>query len=309
MDPHMNPENLPEHLKPLPEDLVEDLTVQEPEELSAAIFEYRDVFSIGPDYMGCTDLFTHSIDTGDHCPIQLPPCHLFITKQYVEKADVQKMLDRGVIEPSQSSWVSPLVLVAGYWQVKMDQKDINKTAFMMRQGLFQFTVMPFSLCSTPATFEHLMELVLSGLSWKTCLICLDGVIMYEENFYDALDRLEQVWQCVREANLELKPSKFCLICDQVPFLGHYMSQEGIEVDPMKIVTIQDWPMPCTVKDVGAFLGLASYYRCYIPYFFSVATPLTGLMKKEAKLVWDDDCEQAFQMCSKRLWYNRLFWHT
>ena len=123
------------------------------------------------------------------------------------------MLDRGVIEPCQSSWASPVVLVtkkdgstrfcmdyrkvnevtrkdayplpriddtlnvlrgsqyfstldlySGYWQVKMDSKDIDKTAFVTRQGLFRFTVMPFGLCNAPATFEQLMELVLSGLN-------------------------------------------------------------------------------------------------------------------------------------------------
>ncbi len=90
----MNPENLPEHLKSLMQDLAEDLSVQEKEELAVAIYEYRDVFSSGPDHMGCTDLVTHSIDTGDHRPIRPPPRHLPISKEDVEKVEVQKMLDK-----------------------------------------------------------------------------------------------------------------------------------------------------------------------------------------------------------------------
>ncbi len=192
--PRMDPERLPEHLKPLMLDLSEDITIREREELAAAIYEYQDVFSSGPDDMGCTDLVTHSIDTGEHRPIRLPPRRLPITKQDVEKAEVQKMVDKGVIEPCQSSWASPVVsvtkkdgstrfcvdyqkvnevtrkdahplpridktldalrgsryfstldLYSGYWQVKMDPKDIDKTAFMTKQGLFRFTVMPFAL--------------------------------------------------------------------------------------------------------------------------------------------------------------------
>ena len=77
--------------------------------------------------------------------------------------------------------------------------------------------------------------------------------------------------------------------DRVPFLGHYVSREGVKVDPMKTAAVQDWPTPRTVKDVWAFLGLASYYRRYIPNFATVAAPLTGLTKKDAKLVWGDDC--------------------
>ncbi len=321
MDARLNPKDPPEHLQPLMEWIAEDITPQEREELAAAIYKYQDIFSSGPEDMGRTDLVTHSIDTGKNRPICLPPRRLPITKQDVEQAKVQKMLDKGVIEPCQSSWVSPVVLVtkkdgstrfcvdyrkvnevtrkdayplpqiddtldalrgseyfstldlySGYWQVKMDPADIDKTAFVTGQGLFRFTVMPFSLCTAPATFERLMELVLSGLYWKICLIYLDDVIVYGGNFYDSLDRLKIVWQRIREANLKLKPSKCCLMRDRVPFLGHYVSGEGVEVDPMKTAAVQDWPTPRTVKDVRAFLGLASYYRCYIPNFVSVATP-------------------------------------
>ena len=256
----MDLKDLPEHLQHLMELVAEDLTLREREELTAAVYVYRDAFSSGPTDMGRTDLVTHSIDTGENRSIRLPPRHLPITKQEVEQAEVQQMLDRGVIEPCQSSWASPVVLVtkkdgstrfcvdyhklndvtrkdayplpriddtpeavrgsqyfstldlySGYWQVKMDSADIDKTAFVTRQGLFRFTVMPFGLCNAPATFERLMELVLSGLNWKICLIYLDDVIVYGGNFYDSLYRLKTVWQQIREANLKLKPSKYWAI--------------------------------------------------------------------------------------------------
>ncbi len=112
-----------------------------------------------------------------------------------------------------SQYFSTLDLYSGYWQVKMDSRDIEKTAFVTRQRLFRFTVMPFGLYSASATFERLMELVLFGLNWKICLIYLDNVIVYGGNFYDALDRFKTVLQCIREANLKLKPSKYCLMGD------------------------------------------------------------------------------------------------
>ncbi len=238
-DARMDPKDLPEHLQPLMQDLADDLTLREREELAAAIYEYRDVFSSGPADMDRTDLVT--IDTGEHRPIRLPPRQLPITKQEVERAEVQKILDRGVIQLCQSSWASSVVLVtkkdgsthfcvdyrkvndikrkdtyplpriddtldalrgsqyfstldlySGYWQVKMDPKDIDKTAFVTCQGLFRFMVMPFGLCNAPATFERLMELILNDLNWKICLIYLDDVIVYGGNFYEALDRLKQV---------------------------------------------------------------------------------------------------------------------
>ncbi len=253
------------------------------------------------------------------------------------------MLDRGVIEPCQSSWASPVVLVtkkdgttcfcvdyrklndvtkkdayplpridetldalrgsmyfstldlySGYWQVEMDHRDIDKTAFVTRQGLFRFTVMPFGLCNAPGTFERVMELVLKDLKWKICLIYLDDIIVYGAGFYQALDHLKTVWRRIREANLKLKPTKCCLMHTQVPFLGHIVSRQGVGVDPAKIEAVEQWPTPTSVKDVRAFLGLASYYRRYIPGFSTVAAPLTNLTRQGVNLVWDDACEGAFQ---------------
>ncbi len=105
-----------------------------------------------------------------------------------------------------------------------------------------------------------MELILKDLNWKVCLIYLDNIIMYGAGFYPALDWLKMVWKRIREANLKLKPTKCCLMRAQVPFLGHIVSREGVGVDPAKTEAVEKWPTPVNVKDVRAFLGLASYYR-------------------------------------------------
>ncbi len=115
----------------------------------------------------------------------------------------------------------------------MDQQDIDKTAFVTRQGL------PFGLCNAPATFERLMELILKEPNWKVCLIYLDNIIIYGAGFYPALDRLKMVWRRIREANLKLKPTKYCLMRAQVPFLGHIVSRQGVGVDPAKTEAVAD----------------------------------------------------------------------
>ncbi len=193
-----------------------------------------------------------------------------------------------------SRYFSTLDLYLGYWQVEMDEQDIDKMAFVTRQGLFRFTVMPFGLCNAPATFERLMERVLKDLNWKVCLIYLDDIIMYGAGFYPALDRLKMVLKRIREANLKLKPTKCCLMRAEVPFLGHIVSREGVGVDPAKTEAVEKWPTPVNVKDVRAFLGLASYYRRYIPGFSTVAAPITNLTRQGVDLVWDDACEGAFR---------------
>ena len=146
----------------------------------------------------------------------------------------------------------------------MDPEDREKTAFSTRMGLYQWRVMPFGLCNAPATFERLMELILGGLTWKMCLVYMDDIIVYGGDFYIELDRLITIWERLCQAELKLKPSKCCLFREKTTFLGHLVSRDGIEVDPKKTQTVRDWPIPTKEKEVRSFLGLASYYRRFIP---------------------------------------------
>ncbi len=77
------------------------------------------------------------------------------------------------------------------------------------------------------------------LNWKIWPIYLDKIIIYGGNFYDSMGRLKRVWHRIREANRKLKPSKRCLMRGRVPFLGHYVSRDGVEVDPMKTAAVRD----------------------------------------------------------------------
>ena len=133
-----------------------------------------------------------------------------------------------------SKWFSTWDLASGYWQVPMDSKDIDKTAFTTPFGLYHFTVMPFGLANAPATFERMMEQVLSGLHWEISLINIDDIIVFSRTFEEHLVRLHQVLSRIKEANLKLSPSKCKLFRHSVEYLGHVVSQDGVGTDPKKI---------------------------------------------------------------------------
>jgi transposase InsO family protein len=192
-----------------------------------------------------------------------------------------------------AKWFCTLDLASGYWQVEMDEESKDKTAFVTRNGLFRFTVMPFGLCNAPATFERLMEMVLRGLAWKRCLVYLDDIIAFGTGFSDTLDNLQAVFERLRSANLKLKPSKCELFKTHVVYLGHLVSAEGISCSPAKVEEIENWPAPRSVGEVRSFLGLASYYRRYICAFSEVVSPLTALLRKTAKFKWEERQEDAF----------------
>jgi len=121
-----------------------------------------------------------------------------------------------------AKWFSTLDLKSGYWQVALHPEDKDKTAFSTGQGLWQFTVMPFGLCNTAATFERLMESVLRGLTYEACLVYLDDVIVIGRTFQEQLDNL-QLFQRLREAHLKLNPEKCQPFRKEVRYLGHIVS--------------------------------------------------------------------------------------
>ena len=110
---------------------------------------------------------------------------------------------------SGSCCFSSFDLASGYWQVPMDEADKPKTAFTTPFGLYQFNVMPFGLCNAPDTFQSLMTRVLAGLHWSVALVYLDDIIVFSPTIEEHFDRLEKVFQALRQAKLKVKPRK-CL---------------------------------------------------------------------------------------------------
>ena len=199
-----------------------------------------------------------------------------------------------------AKWFSTLDLISGYWQVEVDPNDRSKTAFCTTEGLFQFKVMPFGLCNAPATFQRLMDLVLAGLQWSHCLVYLDDVIILGRSFVEHLHNLQAVFKRLREAGLKLKPSKCSLLQQEVQYLGHVVTQEGVLVDPSKVEKVQTWPVPQSVQEVRQFLGFCSYYRRFIQNFAQIAKPLHRLTEKNAKFNWTAEAEKAFEHLRKQL---------
>ena len=116
----------------------------------------------------------------------------------------------------------------------MDKTGKEKTEFSTGKGLYQFTVMPFGLCNAPATFERLMERVLGGMPWQSCLVYLDDVLVHARTFTQAIANLDQVFGRLRQAGLKLSPEKCTLFVTEVAYLGHVIGREGVKTDPGKL---------------------------------------------------------------------------
>lgn len=204
-------------------------------------------------------------------------------------------------------WFSTIDLKSGYWQVKLRDEDKEKTAFSIGSGLWQFRVMLFGLSNAPATFERLMENVLSGLLSKICLVYLDDIIIFSPTFpHGMVENLREVFSRFRTANLKVNPAKCNFFSKSVTYLGHVISAEGITTDPEKISAVIDWPIPQTKKQVRGFLGFCSYYRRFVKGFSSIAKPLYALTDKQFKFSWNEQCQRSFQELKRVMTSSPVF---
>ncbi|KAM2748489.1 hypothetical protein EV2_027508 [Malus domestica] len=189
---------------------------------------------------------------------------------------------------------SKIDLRSGYYQLKIKEEDVHKTAFRTRYGHYEFLVMPFGLTNAPAAFMRLMNEVFQEYLDRFVIVFIDDNLVYSKSKSDHIRHLNLVLRKLREHRLYAKFSKCQFWLNQVAFLGHVVSAQGIQVDPQKIAAVESWEQPRTVTEVRSFLGLAGYYRRFVQDFSMIALPLTKLTRKDVKFEWDESCEQSFQ---------------
>lgn len=221
-----------------------------------------------------------------------------------------------------SKWFSVLDLKSGYYQIEMEEADKHKTAFVCPQGFWEFNRMPQGITNAPSTFQRLMERCMGDLNRKEVLVFIDDLIIFSESLEEHEHRLVQVLTRLKEYGLKLSPEKCKFFQTSVRYLGHIVSQHGVETDPVKIEAIKTWPRPQTLKELKSFLGFAGYYRRFVQDFSKIVKPLNNLtagyppIRKGRKCKdpnrhyydpkeklggrWDASCQQAFETIVEKL---------
>ncbi|GJY83865.1 putative reverse transcriptase domain-containing protein [Tanacetum coccineum] len=169
-------------------------------------------------------------------------------------------------------------------------------------GHYEFLVMPFGLTNAPAVFMDLMNRVFHEFLDKFVIVFIDDILVFSKSKEEHEEHLRTVLQILRQEKLYAKFSKVWLKfwLSKVAFLGHIVSAEGITMDPAKVEAITKWPRPTSVTEVRSFLGLAGYYRRFVEGFSRLALPLTKLMRKGEKFVWNEEREKSFEELKQRL---------
>ena len=204
----------------------------------------------------------------------------------------------------QSRFFSTLDLASGYWQIRVHPDSREKTAFVTPQGLFEFRVMPFGLTNAPAVFQRLMHSVLMGLNppagpdWVA--VYIDDVLVFSHTLKEHLEHIRSVITRLQEVGLKLKPAKCHFAREEVEYLGHLITPNGLRPNPKLVAAVQEFPTPHNPKTVRQFLGLSSYYRRFIRGYATIARPLHRLTHKGTEFIWNVACQEAVEELRRKL---------
>ena len=193
-----------------------------------------------------------------------------------------------------SCYFSTIDMSWGFYQLPLETNSQDYTAFSTPFGSFKWLVMPMGLTGSPPVFQSLMEKVLVGLTWKSTIPYLDDCIIFSRTAEEHIERLREVFQRFKDANLKINPLKCEFFRQHLPFLGHIVSRDGIQADPAKTSAVRQYPVPKSVTEVKSFLGLCSYYRRYVRDFAAIARPLHQLTEKTKEFHWNPEAHKAFE---------------
>ncbi|KRY45558.1 Retrovirus-related Pol polyprotein from transposon, partial [Trichinella britovi] len=318
--------DLIDNMLQLPRNIPNDIRKQ----LRALLWKYKQVIATDDYDTGRTNICKHSINTGDTPPIKQNPKRipyhqkespmnhhvglghhrLFSYKRKMDrivslnhhtKKNAQPLpkIEETLETLSGATWFSTLHLASGYWQVEVADGDKEKTTFTTT-----IWVMPFGLCNAPTTFQRLMETVLCGLHWTTCMVYLDDIIVCNRT----PGKIRRSVFTAARSRLKIKPTKCQLFQEKVKYLGHIVSRAGVQPDPEKIRAVEQWPTLRCAKELQQFFGLASYYRRFVKGFAQLGEPLHPLSEKGKQWNWTDQCEKAFAFLKTQLTKQPVLTH-
>jgi hypothetical protein len=171
---------------------------------------------------------------------------------------------------------------------------------MMRYGLYMYLIMSFGLTNALAHFIYLMNSIFMPELDRFVMVFIDDIRVYSKSTKEHEEHLWVMLQLLRDHQLYEKFSKCEFWINEVSFLDHMISPEGIVVDPGMVRDVLDWKPPTFVTQVLSFLGLACYYRRFIENFSKILKPIIELLKKGNKYMSNKDCDEAFNTLKKLL---------
>ena len=194
-------------------------------------------------------------------------------------------------------------LAWAFWQIPLKKRDRRKTAFACELGLFEWRRMPFGLCNASATFQRSITRALQKIQQRhgsVVMAYIDDIVIATETIEDHLERIREVFECLREAGFKMRAEKCDFMRTETKYLGRVVSAEGIKPDPAAVSKIKEWMPPRNKEELQSFLGFANYYRDFIPFHAAKVQPMQELLRKNQHFYWKEKHQEAFDSVKQAL---------
>ena len=178
---------------------------------------------------------------------------------------------------SKAKYMFMVDCTSGYWQIPLDPDSKKYTAFIDITGRWQYTSLPMGITNAAPTFQKNMEIMLYGLLWNSCIVYIDDIIIFSNTFEEHKQRVKEVLDQLKKANIVLKPGKCDICLPEVEYLGHIVGRRQLRPKKDTVQKIMETKMPGTITEVRSFCNLAGFYRRFIHKYTEIAKPLTELM--------------------------------
>ena len=199
-------------------------------------------------------------------------------------------------------YFSSLDLVRGYYQLPLTDASKMYTAFSTPRGHYQFKRLSFGMKNGPSVFQKNLSTILSGFPQKKVIVYIDDVLLMSETFDEHLDLVERVLSTLAAYGVKVKSSKCNWFTNEVDYLGHIVSSEGLRKSPAYVEKVSQMPLPSTVREMREFLGLANFQRKFVPNFSSLQKPLSEKTggRKGRKIEWTEEMVSAFEKIKDKI---------
>jgi hypothetical protein len=167
----------------------------------------------------------------------------------------------------------------GYWHIPVHSEGRDKTTFASHYGIYRFLQLPFGLWNAPATFQRAIDIILSEVKWKTCLVYLVDVIVFYFPRQAHLEHVNEALTLLGNSELSFRLKKCHLFSDTVDYLGHVIRPGRLGVAENNTTAMRTAPLPRTQTELRSFLGLCNVYRRFVPHLSTLAAPLNALLCK------------------------------
>jgi hypothetical protein len=195
---------------------------------------------------------------------------------------------------------SVLDLNSAYYQIPLSAKSRKATAFCTPFGLYEFNKLPMGISVGCQVLSRVVDSLLGDLKGKFVYNFMDDLVVYSSSFEEHLVHLREIFARLEKAGFTLNQEKLHLARQEITFLGHLVSAQGIRILPERVEAIRNFPSPRNLKAVRRFLGMAGFYGRFIDRFSQIVEPLHALKRKNVKFVWGDVQQSAFQQIKEAL---------